>query len=263
MKRPAGKTKKSPGGTEDPRREKVKWGSAPRPRPHAQADAGPGVRMSDIEAERVRWLWQDFIPIGSITILEGDPDEGKSLLSLDLAARASTGRPMPRGALRRKPRGVVILSAEDGLGNTIRPRLEAAGADLDRIRAFRPAELPMIPNDLGTLEAAIRCVRARLLIIDPLPAFLDQRFDAYKDQDVRQALAPVAAVAGRLGVAVLVIRHLIKTEGGPAKYRGGALGTASRPRPPRPARRRATDTRSDQDQPLPQAAVDCVLNCVG
>jgi len=180
------------------------------------------VRLSDVTPEEVVWLWKDRIPCAKLTLLEGDPDVGKSLIAYDLAARVSAGHPMPLDTAPHEPAGVVILSAEDGPGDTIRPRLEAAGADVRRIVAFSlDHALPTIPDDLTEIERAILSVGARLVIVDPLVAFLGERVRATNDQQVRRALTPLAALTQRTGVAVLAIRHLTKNERASAKYRGG------------------------------------------
>jgi hypothetical protein len=185
--------------------------------------APAGVLLSTVERETVTWLWDRRIPRGKVTILEGDPDEGKSTLALDIAARITTGRPMPFDETTREPAGVVCLSAEDGLGDTIRPRLEAAVADLSRVVGFRPDELPTIPNvdGLARIEAAIKRVGAVLVVIDPLMAFLADRIESHKDHHIRRALGPLAAFADRTGTAIVVIRHLNKSGGTHAKHRGG------------------------------------------
>jgi hypothetical protein len=182
------------------------------------------IRMSDVQPEPIRWLWRNRIPLGKITVIDGDPGLGKSVLTLNLAARISTGEPMPDGTPGISG-GVVILSAEDGWGDTIRPRLEAAGADLLRIVALTfvgdDARLPSLPSDLGVIENDIKSVGAVLLIIDPLMAYLGEGINSFRDQDVRRALAPLAEMANRLGVAVVIVRHLNKDEKVSALYRGG------------------------------------------
>jgi hypothetical protein len=121
-----------------------------------------------------------------------------------------------------------LLSAEDGLADTVRPRLDAAGADVERIVALSTvverngAERSIsLTQDLGTIERAVGRVGASLVVIDPLMAFLSTKTDSHKDQDVRRALAPLAALAERTGVAVLIVRHLNKSAGGNTLYRGG------------------------------------------
>jgi len=134
-----------------------------------------------------------------------------------------------------KPATVIILSAEDGLSDTIRPRLDAAGADASHvfalplvIRANGAETLPNLANHLPAIEAAVLQKEARLLIVDPLMAYLGRETNSYRDQDVRAVLAPLAALAERTGVAVLLIRHLRKgarAEG--ALYAGGgSIGIA-------------------------------------
>jgi hypothetical protein len=186
------------------------------------------VRVADIEPERVGWLWPARIPLGKLTLLDGDPGLGKSTLLLDLAARVSTGSALPDGARLDAPASVVILSAEDGIADTIRPRLEAAGADLDGVYVLadmsddeggrRPPEIPL---DLLEVERVIRKRGARFVLVDPLLAFLSGDVDSHRDQDVRRALHGMAAVAERTGAAFLSVRHLTKTTGPRAVYRGG------------------------------------------
>lgn len=188
------------------------------------------VRLSDVEPETVRWLWPGRIPLGKLTMLDGDPGVLKSAFSLDLSARISVGAPMPDGARPDLdgPRGTVLLSAEDGLGDTIRPRLDAAGADATKVAALRmvwdeaaeDARFPTV-HDLPDIRAAIREVNAALVIIDPLVAYLGSDVNSYRDQDVRSALAGLSDLADSLGVAVLLIRHLRKSGGSNPKYAGG------------------------------------------
>jgi hypothetical protein len=199
-----------------------------------EEDKEVGVLMSDVESEEVRWLWDRRIPLGKLTVLEGDPDWGKSAITMDLAARVTTGKPMPHDTLDHigpldtlEPLdllgGVVILNAEDGLGDTIRPRLEAAGANLTKVLALPPMKddknIISIPEDIPLIEKAIERVSARLLIVDPLSAFM--RGDPNKDSDVRKALTPLAKMAEHKDVAVLVVRHFNKNTDTRALYRGG------------------------------------------
>ncbi len=188
-----------------------------------------GILLSDVEPETVVWLWPGRIPLGKLTILDGDPGLGKSTVGIDIAARMTRGWEMPDGPpIIRAPAGVVILSAEDGLADTIRPRIDAAGGDPTRILALtvvpagdgepRPIE---IPGDLQFLKEAIESVDAKLVIIDPLMAFLQADTDTHKDQSARAVLFKLAALAEEADVAVLLIRHLNKTVGGNPLYRGG------------------------------------------
>lgn len=189
------------------------------------------VRISTVQREHVSWLWEGRIPAGKLTILDGDPGLGKSTMTMDLAARVTTDRPMPDGtyANNRGAWNVLILTAEDGLGDTIRPRLEAAGADVRKVIAVDAAfdleddgeRLPEIPRDTAALEELISMTDAKLVIIDPLMAYLGGEINSYRDQDTRRVLSGVKGVAERTGAAVLVVRHLTKGGGTNGVYRGG------------------------------------------
>jgi hypothetical protein len=193
------------------------------------------VLVADVDREQVRWLWHDRIPLGKITVLDGDPGVGKSTLTLTIAAKVSTGSPFPDGA-RPEVGDVILLSAEDDIGDTIRPRLEAAGADLERCWVLpdvhpvdkdgkeEPPRPPELPADLFLLEDLVKSKAAALVVIDPLMAFLAGQVDSHRDQDVRRVLASMAYMAARTGAAVLIVRHMNKGQGS-ALYRGsGSIG---------------------------------------
>lgn len=191
------------------------------------ADHRKGVVLSEVQPQEVGWLWKNRIPAGKVIMLEGDPGEGKSILSLEIAARLTRGEALP-GAEGGLEGGVVILTAEDGLADTVRPRLIAAGADLSRIVAVnygpeRAGELRIsnIVTGISAIEDAIRQVKARLVIVDVLMAYLPLSTNCDRDQHIRLALAPLAAMADRLGVAVICIRHLRKSAAASPLYRGG------------------------------------------
>lgn len=180
------------------------------------------VRLSDFEE-----AWADRIPLGAITLLEGDPGNSKSTLSYDLAARVTVGSPMPGSIDPTEPAGVMLLQAEDHLGQVTRPRLAAAGADLDRVRAYDKTDISggplLIPNDIRVIEEAILECEAKLVVIDPFTAFL--AVNANSEQGVRKAIAPMPSMAEKHGVAVLAVRHLNKGGSGNAIYRGiGSIG---------------------------------------
>jgi hypothetical protein len=196
---------------------------------------GPKVGriVADVQPERVHWLWPRRFATGELTILDGDPGLGKSTLLCGLAARLTAGRPMPgeQGSVPyRNGGGLVYVTTEDSVAHTIRPRLDAAGAVLNRClvvqevpgkREGDPARVPVIPRDLSSLRKAVEDVAARLLVIDPLMAHLPGDVNSFRDQDVRAALGPLSTFAEEAGVAVVAVRHLNKKTGGPAIYRGG------------------------------------------
>jgi len=192
--------------------------------------------LDGVEPERVHWLWPGRIPLGKLSIIAGLPGLGKSVLTLDLAARMSTGADWPDGAKgMRRPAGVVLVSAEDDVADTIVPRLKAAGADLSRISALdgyrvkgddvvRPVGFE---NTNIFAQAIARTPNCRLIIIDPVGSFVGGKADSYKDSDVRGLLAPLAKMAADMGVAVLLVAHLNKTSGGAAIHRVAGAGAWS------------------------------------
>lgn len=193
--------------------------------PPPGVDGAQVVCIADVRRERVEWLWGGRIPLAKLTLLDGDPKLGKSTLTVAVAAAVTTGRPLPGDTGDREPAGVVLVSLEDGVGDTIRPRLEAAGADLRRAHVItgmgEHGRTPTIPDDLLEIERVVLQTGARLVVVDPLMAALAGEVNAHRDQDVRRALAPLAAMAQRTGAAVVIVRHLRKSEDGPAIYRGG------------------------------------------
>ena len=199
-------------------------GELPEPEGFRPGEPVKGVRAaSTIEPQNVSWLWPGWIPQGMLAVIDGDPGLGKSFLTIDLAARITRGRPMPGPMAPAVERGnVVIASAEDSPSHTIRPRLEAAGADLDRayILVDQDDEWPTLDN-VGHWGSTILSTEARLLIVDPLMAFLPPDRNSHKDQDIRRLLGPLAAMAQERNCTVLFIRHLNKQSGGNPLYRGG------------------------------------------
>ncbi len=186
-------------------------------------------KMSEVTPEKVDWLWYGRMAKGKISIIDGDPGLGKSVMTMDLAARVSTGKLFPDGddvglVDDVDVGSVILMNAEDGEADTIRPRLDAAGADVDRVVMLTEKEdgtLPTIPEDLDMIEESIARNGAKLLIIDPLMAYLSPKVNSNNDQQVRQALTPLKRMAERLDVAVIVVRHLKKEETTKAVYSGG------------------------------------------
>jgi RecA-family ATPase len=189
----------------------------------------PLAKFSDVHAKPAAWLWPNWLPLGKLAILDGDPGLGKSTLLFDLAARVSSSGAMPDGT--QGARGsVIILNAEDDPEDTIRPRLAAAGADVERV--FHLGEVnacvrrrqARLPDDVPLLGRLIALHEARLLIVDPLAAFLGG-VDANCEQHIRPALQQISTLARELCCTVICVRHLNKSASAKAVYRGsGSIG---------------------------------------
>jgi hypothetical protein len=182
--------------------------------------------ISQLAPRRISWLWPSRLAFGKLAILDGDPDLGKSLLTLDLCARLSTGRPLPDGSPGPGVVNAIVLNGEDGQHDTIRPRLQTLGADLDRVfvldRDDTVAAAPVsLPADIGMLDQALMQTRAQLLVIDPIVAFLERTILSGSDQSIRRALFPLAQLAAHHHCAVLLVRHLNKRGTSHSLYRGG------------------------------------------
>lgn len=186
-------------------------------------------RFSEVRPSTIRWLWKQRIPFGKPAMLEGDPGLGKSLVSVDVAARYTTGRAMPLEdcAEYGEPGGVVFLASEDGLEDTIVPRFLAAGGDPKRAARLSlvldgKSGLMRTPTvgDLAAWEEAAQDMQAGLFVIDPLTGHLPQAVNSWRDEQMRAVLTPLADFAERLGIAVLPIRHYTKDADRSALYRG-------------------------------------------
>lgn len=178
--------------------------------------------LSDIEKEEVIWLWYPYIPAGKLTLLEGDPGLGKSWISCKMAADISTGRPFPGQTDAMPPQRVLMLSAEDGMGDTVRPRIEALGGDLTKI-FISDSFFILDKEGVKELEDTMRQVAATIVFIDPLVAYMGGRMDMNKANEARAMMGPLAEAAKRTGCAVVVVRHLRKgsaNSGTNAKYSG-------------------------------------------
>lgn len=197
------------------------------------------TRLSAVEPRALSWLWRNYIPRGMVTVVAGDGGQGKSTLVLDIAARVTRGRPMPDGtAGLGAPASVVILSAEDELGSVLVPRLGLADADLDRVVTVgittpegedRP---PMVtPEDLSRLEAVVRELGARLVVWDPLAAYVDAETNLHHNQDARRVLARLHGLAERNRAAVVGVHHFNRSTNPGAVHRltgSPGIGNAAR-----------------------------------
>ena len=186
--------------------------------------------LSDVVPERVSWLWDGWLPVGKMVTLDGDPGLGKSTLALTFAAIITTGGMWPDGTRCDYAGDVILLSAEDGLADTVRPRLDSAGGDPTRVHAVQGVPLTDNPEDglrmptladIQQLRAVITRHGARLVIIDVLMAYLPSHADSHRDQDVRRVLGALSALAADTGCTILLLRHLNKAKGGDPLYRGG------------------------------------------
>jgi RecA-family ATPase len=207
--------------------------SDPAPVPNSDP---PGLLLSEVDTQEITWLWEKRIPRGKITVLDGDPGMGKSLIAAHIAACVSTGRPMPDGTPTRQG-GVILIAPEDSPEETLKPRLEAAGGDPSQVLLLNTVEdldakrrkiydRPFsLAQDLDLLENTIKRMQAVLVIIDPLMAVLGNTIDSSRDQSVREVFTPLAQLAERTGCAILMIRHLSRGSAGHPLYRGaGSLG---------------------------------------
>ena len=176
------------------------------------------IRMSDVELQSVDWLWYPFIPFGKITMIQGDPGEGKTTLALRLAAACSTGSALP-GMELREPFTVLYQTAEDGLGDTIKPRLNDAGADEGSIFCIDESDQSLSLLD-KRIEAAIVQTGAKMMILDPVQGYLGDKVDMNRANEIRSVLKKVAAVAERTGCAIVLVGHLNKAQGSHSSYRG-------------------------------------------
>lgn len=192
------------------------------PRPRSSEPIGlQAVRASEIQPEAVEWLWQDRIPVGAVTVLSGDPGLGKSLLTCDLSARLS------RGKLTGQPAHSLLITAEDALAMTVRPRLEAAGADLELVHLVRATGDARfwLPDGIDILEGLVTFTDSKLVVIDPLTAHLASGVNSWQDQSIRTALAPLHTLAEEQGVAIVVVSHLNKGDSlDPQRRIGGSIG---------------------------------------
>ena len=179
------------------------------------------VSLSEIELQEVEWLWYPYIPFGKITIIQGDPGEGKTTLGLRLAAACSNGSGFP-GMEERTPISVIYQTAEDGLGDTVKPRLMEAEANENLIFNISE-EVDVLTLKDERIEAAIKTTGARLMIFDPIQGYVGEDTDINRANEIRAVMRGLAKVAEQTGCAIVFIGHLNKMKGTNSAYRG--LGT--------------------------------------
>ncbi len=178
------------------------------------------IHMEDVISKEVEWLWYPYIPYGKITIIEGDPGEGKTTLVLKLAAALSRGLPLPCDDDKEyEPIHIIYQTAEDGIEDTIKPRLEKAGADCSMIRVIDETDKELSMTD-DRLEQAIIETKARLIILDPIQAYIGATVDMHRANEIRPVLKHLGIRAEKHNCAIILIGHMNKASGSKSTYRG-------------------------------------------
>ena len=177
------------------------------------------IKMSEIQSEEIEWLWYPFIPYGKLTIIQGDPGDGKTTLALNIAAKLSKGESLDEEMKISEPINIIYQTAEDGLADTVKPRLELADADCERILVIDESSEALSMAD-ERLEEAIKLTNAKLLILDPIQAYLGAGTDINRANEARDMTKKLGALAEKHKCAVLLIGHMNKASGIKASYRG-------------------------------------------
>ena len=177
------------------------------------------INMSDVESKEISWLWYPFIPYGKLTIIQGDPGEGKTTLVLNIAAVLSKGQGLDEHMNPEQPLHIIYQTAEDGLADTVKPRLEKAQADCNNIFVIDETDVSLSMLD-ERIEQAILKEKAKLMILDPIQAYLGAKMDMNRANEVRDMTKHLGQVAERTGCAIVLIGHMNKNAGGKVAYRG-------------------------------------------
>lgn len=174
--------------------------------------------MEDIKCENVEWLWYPFVPYGKITIIQGDPGEGKTTLVLQMIAKLTRGETIINEETK-EPINVIYQTAEDGLSDTIKPRLVAANADCSKVLVIDDKETPLTMLDVR-LEKAIAETSARLVVLDPIQGFLGADVDMHRANEIRPVMKHIAEIAEKYRCAIILVGHMNKCNMGKSAYRG-------------------------------------------
>ena len=177
------------------------------------------IKMSEIQSQEVAWLWYPFIPYGKLTIVQGNPGDGKTTLVLNIAAKLSKGEGIDREMKLTEPLTVIYQSADDGLADTVKPRLEVAGANCENISVIDESIKSLSMIDERLEEAVIR-TKAKLLILDPIQAYLGGDMDMNRANEARDMTKKLAALAEKYQCAIVLVGHMNKAAGNKAAYRG-------------------------------------------
>ena len=176
------------------------------------------ISLEDVAVEPVRWLWYPYIPLGKLSIIHGDPAEGKTTLALWIAAACSRGQALPGGETG-EPLTILYQTAEDGLGDTIKPRLLESQADLHHIYTIDETDFPLSMLD-HRIGEAIRDTHAQLMILDPMQAYLGEKVDMNRANEVRSVMKGLTQVANQTGCAIVLVGHLNKSQTANSAQRG-------------------------------------------
>ena len=201
------------------------------------------INMDTVEMEQIEWLLYPFIPYGKVTIIQGDPGEGKTTMVLQIIAKLTRGETiLPSDSTKDKrtnggtvdtenaennallqqleaPVNVIYQTAEDGLGDTIKPRLLAAGADCTKVMVIDDSEQPLTMADVR-LEEAIIQTKARMVVLDPIQGFLGAEVDMHRANEIRPLMKRIAVLAEKYHCAIILIGHMNKNSNGKSSYRG-------------------------------------------
>ena len=177
------------------------------------------IQMSQVEVEQIQWVWYPYIPYGKITVVQGDPGEGKTTFVLALIALLTKGEPLPEEEHGAEPINVIYQTAEDGLADTIKPRLLSVGADCERVLVIDENEAELTLSD-ERLEQAITTTGAKVIVLDPIQAYLGGDVDMHRANEIRPIMKRLALLAERTGCAVILIGHMNKMGGAKSAYRG-------------------------------------------
>jgi archaellum biogenesis ATPase FlaH len=176
--------------------------------------------FSDITSKKVDWLWYPYIAYGKICLVQGDPGEGKTTFVLNIASLLSNGIALPESYNEAEtPKNIIYQSAEDGLEDTIKPRLQNAGADCSKIAFIDDTDLPLTLND-NRLETAIRQCDAKLLVLDPIQAYIGIDAEMSRANDMRPLFKQLGKIAERTRCAIIIIGHMNKAASSKSLYRG-------------------------------------------
>ena len=182
---------------------------------------------SNVKASEVEWVWYPYIPCGKITMLQGDPGEGKSTLIIHVAAILTKGGYLPDGQKIKKPEMVIYQCSEDGKGDTIKPRLEQAGADCNRV-AFIKEDNDKLTLEDERIRNAIIQISAKMVVLDPIQAFIGHNGNMTNAVKMREILSKLSKVAAETNCAIVLVGHMNKSGGGNQLYRGlGSIDIAA------------------------------------